>query len=64
MGRVKEFAAYLSEQIYQREMNDREVIAAVKYVGDDSNRDDYDPWLQEQIEVVRKNPQVYKTLVR
>lgn len=62
MGRVKEFAVWLAECVYQFEMNDEEIISACRLK--DTYGDSLDPkhWLQEQIDTVRDNPQVYQNL--
>ena len=63
MGQVKRFAIWLSGCVYQQQMTDKEILSAVKPLRSDTQQEDADQWLSEQIETVRNNPQIYETLV-
>ena len=58
MGQVKEFAMWIEECAFQRDMNDAQIISAANSrwsINDPATKD----WLLEQIEVVRRNPVIY-----
>ena len=61
MGRVKEFALWLADCVYQRQMSDRSIIESVNLNNTHGQHDDYSRWLREQIQIVRKNPQLYES---
>ena len=63
MGQVKRFAIWLSGCVYQLQMTDKEILSAVKPLRSDTQQEEDDQWLSEQIETVRNNPQIYETLV-
>ncbi len=63
MGQVKRFAIWLSDCVYQLQMTDLEIRSAVKPLRSDTQHEEDDQWLSEQIETVRKNPTFYETLV-
>ena len=60
MGRVKEFALWLADCVYQRQMSDRSIIESVNLNNSHGQHDDFNRWLREQIQIVRKNPQLYE----
>ena len=63
MGQVKRFAIWLSGCVYQLQMTDMEILSAGKPLWSDTQQEEDDQWLSEQIEVVRNNPTFYETLV-
>ena len=63
MGQVKRFGIWLSGCVYQLQMTDNEILSAVKPLRSDTQQEEDDQWLSEQIEVVRNHPTFYETLV-
>lgn len=59
MGRVKEFAFWLAECVYDRQMSNQEIICTVNSPWSETYQEEYDKWLSEQIQAVRNNPQIY-----
>ena len=59
MGRVKEFAFWLAECVYDQQMSDQEIIYTANSPWSETHQEEYDNWLSEQIEAVRNNPQIY-----
>ena len=60
MGRVKEFALWLAECVYQWEMSDRAIVESVNLVNPHEKHDDFNRWLCAQIQIVRTNPHIYQ----
>ena len=60
MGRVKEFALWIAECVYQRQMSDEAIVESVNLVNPYEQYDDINCWLRKQIQVVRNNPQLYE----
>ena len=58
MGQVKEFAMWIEECAFQRDMNDAQIISAACSHWS-VNDLEAKQWLLEQIEVVRRNPHIY-----
>ena len=58
MGRVKEFAMWIEECAFQRDMNDAQIISAATSHWS-VNDLEAKQWLSEQIQAVRSNPQIY-----
>ena len=58
MGQVKEFAIWIEECAFQRDMNDAQIISAACSHWS-VNDLEAKQWLSEQIEVVRRNPIIY-----
>ena len=64
MGRVKEFAFWLTDCVYYSNMSDAQIISTFKKsLAEDDSQDDTDHWLREQIEAVRDNPEIYRGMV-
>jgi len=63
MGHVKEFAVWLSSCIFQWEMSDEEILSKFNQREDVKRMQDAEPWLKDQIETVRKNPEQYRRLM-
>ena len=59
MGRVKEFAFWLADCVYDRHMSDMDIIFTAKSKWSETYQEEYDSWLSEQIKAVRNNPQIY-----
>lgn len=60
MGRVKEFAFWLADCVYLRHMSNEAIAESVNLVNLKGQQDDFNRWLREQIQIVRKNPQLYE----
>lgn len=58
MGHVKEFAFTLARCIYELEMSDAEILACLQ-VQDEPAGEQFSDWLLEQVEAVRRHPEVY-----
>ena len=63
MGKVKEFAVWLSSCVFQWEMSDEEIVSKFSQREDAKRMQDVEPWLKDQIETVRKNPEQYRELM-
>jgi hypothetical protein len=57
MGYVKEFAQWLAQAVYKREMTDQAIVFAVS-----GHKNIEIGWLKEQITAVRENPKMYRPL--
>jgi hypothetical protein len=62
MGKVKELAMWLAESVYIRQWSDYEIMTILTSRYPDIQKDGLDDWLHEQIQVVRENPQLYKSM--
>ena len=60
MGQVKEFAMWIEECAFQRDMNDAQIISAACSHWS-VNDLEAKQWLSGQIEVVRRNPIIYES---
>ena len=60
MGRVKEFALWLADCVYQREMSDKAIVESINLVNPYDRHDGFNRWLRAQIQIVRKNPHIYQ----
>lgn len=63
MGRMKDFAVWLASCIVQHEMGDEEILAKFNQREDAKRMKNAEPWLKEQIQTVRKNPNQYRQLM-
>ena len=63
MGQVKEFAIWIEECAFQRDMNDAQIISAACSHWS-VNDQEAKQWLLEQIGVVRRNPIIYTSHTR
>ena len=63
MGRMKELAVWLSSCVVQHEMSDEEITTLFNQREDTSGLNDGDPWLQNQINYIRKNPDQFRELL-
>ena len=59
MGQVKNFAIWLSECVYERNMSNEAIMSALANQYPDSDLDPVQDWVLEQIRVVRAHPQLY-----
>ena len=58
MGRMKEYAVYLSRLVYQQKMSDEQIInTTVTELGIEST-----DWIKDQIKVIREHPELYKEM--
>ena len=62
MGRMKEFAMWLSESVYIRQLSDDEIMTILAGRYPDIQKDGLDIWLREQIQIVRDNPKLYQSM--
>ena len=62
MGRMKEFAMWLSESVYIRQLSDDEIMTILAGRYPDIQKDGLDIWLREQIQAVRENPKLYQSM--
>jgi len=62
MGRMKEFAMWLSESVYIRQLSDDEIMTILASRYPDIQKDGFDAWLREQIQIVRNNPKLYHSM--
>ena len=60
MGRVKEFAFWLAECVYQKQMSDRAIVESINLVNPYDRHDGFNRWLRAQIHIVRTNPHIYQ----
>jgi hypothetical protein len=60
MGRMKELSILLAEYVYFRNMSDEAIVETVNLVNPNEKHDDFNRWLLAQIQIVRKNPQLYE----
>ena len=60
MGQVKNFGIWLSECTNGRCMSNEAIISAIAARHPDCDLDSVHDWLQEQIRVVKANPQLYR----
>jgi hypothetical protein len=63
MGKVKQFACWLSECVYRREMTNEEIIRVVKSQFGEDEKDVIDILLLEQLATVRNLPSIYALMV-
>jgi len=63
MGKVKNFACWLSECVYRGEMTDEDIIEAVKSLSNEKNKEVDNEWMLDQINHVLNNPHIYNVLV-
>ena len=63
MGRMKDFAVWLASCIVQHEMSDEEIFTKFNQREDAKRMKNAEPWLKEQIQTVRKNPNQYRQLM-
>ena len=63
MGRVKEFAIWLSACVFQWQMSDEEIIARFRQREDAKRIDEVEPWLKDQLKTVRENPEQFRELM-
>ena len=63
MGRMKDFAVWLASCIVQHEMSDEEILSKFNQREDAKKMNNAEPWLKEQIQTVRKNPNHYRQLM-
>ena len=59
MGRVKEFALWLADCVYQQQMSDEAIVEFVNLVNPHAEFDQLNRWLIEQIQIIRRNPKLY-----
>ena len=59
MGRVKEIAMWLADCVYQRQMSDQAIVESANLVNPHDQYDQFNCWLMEQIQIIRRNPQLY-----
>ena len=64
MGRVKQFAFWLAEQIYKKKLSDAEIAKQSALTWDIPQPNPSSKWLDEQIQAVRNNPELYKHRIR
>ena len=62
MGRVKEFAMWLSGCVYWFNMTDEEILSVLKSQNPEVSQRNIETWILEQINIVKKKPQVYKNM--
>ncbi len=63
MGKVKQFACWLSECVYRREMTNEEIIVAIDGNFRCDEKEVIDIWLLEQLDTVRNLPRIYAVMV-
>jgi hypothetical protein len=59
MGRVKEFAFWLAEQVYVKKLSNAEIVKQFSLTWDCPQQSPKSTWLEEQIQIVRSNPEIY-----
>jgi len=64
MGRVKEFARQLAEYVYLYERPDAYIHLVIQPSMSVDDQEEERIWLQQQIDAVKKNPQIYAKLVK
>ena len=63
MAKVKEWAILISHYVYESNMTDRGIIEATRPGRVENSKGSSDRWLKEQIEAVRRNPEIYRGMV-
>ena len=64
MGRLKEFAFWLAKQIYVKKLSDAEITKQFALTWDLPQPKPSSKWLDEQIQAVRNNPELFKHRIR
>ena len=59
MSRTKDFAAELAEFVYRRHMSMEQILAILT---DENTKPRQIRWLQQQIQIVRDNPDVFQPM--
>jgi hypothetical protein len=57
MGKMKQFGQKLAYMVYERKLSDKRIIEELNVPGVPDEE-----WIQEQINIVRKNPQIYRSM--
>jgi hypothetical protein len=63
MGSVKAFAMWLAECIYLHQWSDEQIITSITTQHPDGQRLGVQIWLREQINIVKENPSLYKSML-
>jgi len=60
MGRVKEFAIWLAECVYEDQMSEEEILSYIDL--DAESHPERQQWVEQQLETIRTHPDTYKPL--